>query len=67
MKNVSPLLDSRDKLFLTTHLSKKYCSSYPPVTERQDLESGALIGYDFSNKSYAIREYVEYKDVEMDI
>ena len=54
-------------MFLTTHLSSKYCSSFPPVNQHQDPETGALVGYDFSNRSYTAREYVEYKDVEMDI
>lgn len=57
----------RDKLFITTHTSSKYCGSYPAVTQRLDPESGSLLGYDFSNKSYALREYTEYEDVEIDI
>jgi len=57
----------RDKFIITTYQSAKYCRSYPPVESIFNPEDGSLVGYEFHNKSYSSREYVEHEDVEMDI
>lgn len=56
----------RDKLFITTFTSDKYCQR---IEESQDIRSdlGQLIQYDFGGVSYQSREYVEDTDNEMDV
>ena len=56
----------RDKFVITTHLSDRYCDTIEHSANITD-ENGALVGYDFKDTSYPRREYIEKKDVEMDI
>ena len=57
----------RDKLFITTHTSPKYCQTVEETQEVRDTETGDLLEYDFRNVSYAKREYIEDEDNEMDV
>ena len=56
----------RDKLFITTYTSEKYCER---IEESRDIrsEQGHLLQYDFGRVSYDRREYVEDTDNEMDV
>jgi len=57
----------RDRLFITTHLSDKYCEQVEHTEEVRDPETGALLHYDFKGMPYERREYVETRDNEMDV
>lgn len=57
----------RDKLFITTHTSEKYCEYIEHSTEVRNSETDELIDYDFKNVSYERREYIETSDNEMDV
>ena len=56
----------RDKLFITTFTSDKYCQRIEPTRQIRS-EDGALEKYDFGSTSYERREYVEETDNEMDV
>ena len=57
----------RDKLFVTTYTSEKYCQKIEHTREVRDEETERLLSYDFRNVSYRSREYVEKNDNEMDV
>jgi len=56
----------RDKFFITTYTSDKYCER---IEETEDIrsEEGDLLKYDFKGVTYERREYVEDTDNEMDV
>ena len=51
---------------ITTHTSDRYCDTIEHSANITD-EVGSLVGYDFKNTSFAMREYIEDHDLEMDI
>ena len=56
----------RDKFVITTHTSDKYCDTIEHSANITN-EDGALVGYDFKDTSFTMREYIEDHDLEMDI
>jgi len=56
----------RDKLFITTYTSEKYCERIEHTSDIR-TETGQLINYNFGAVPYERREYVEDTDNEMDV
>ena len=56
----------RDKLFITTYTSEKFCDRIEHTTDIR-TETGQLVSYDFGAVPYERREYIEDTDNEMDV
>ena len=56
----------RDKLFITTYTSEKYCDRIEHTADIR-TDTGQLSYYDFGSVPYERREYVEDNDNEMDV
>jgi len=56
----------RDRGFITTHLSKRYCEYIEHSDNVTDID-GIVTAYNFGNTPYQRREYIEINDLEMDI